>query len=137
MGLHREVLMGILKELEHKGFRVAYKGHVEGESGAKHYFDLIIEHRETGEKLAITILERVTPEDVLSFQLAKIDTCIPHLIVAKHVNSIAQEILEKLEKVVMKKVGENTMILIEPRNTSTSPIGLVNGFLEVINKVRL
>jgi len=89
------VLEELVKELEERGFIVTRRGFIEGVSGVKHYFDFIVEDPRSGRKLAFSVTDRIRHEHVLSVLAMRIDTEIPHIVVANEVDPSVQDLLRK------------------------------------------
>ena len=95
MGECAEVLEEIVREFEGRGLIVTRRGFIEGISGVKHYFDVIVEDPRTGRKLAFSLTDRIRYEHVLSVLAMRVDAQIPHVVVANEVDPGVEELLRR------------------------------------------
>lgn len=121
-----------IKELKKRGFIVKYRSLIEGRSGIKHFFDIIIENPQTHKSLAISLTNRIDYEHVLSILATRVDTNIPHLIIAKDVNSSILNIFKdvNIRVVIDPSIDVVTALYSEKVEAIESLISTINSFLE-------
>jgi len=85
----------LMEEFENRGFMVNRRGFIEGISGIRHYFDIILEDPKSGRKIAFSLTDRIRYEHVLSILAMRIDSDTPHVIVANEVEPSIEELLRK------------------------------------------
>ena len=100
----------IASSLEKKGFRVVRRGLIDGISGVKHFFDLVVEDPESGSKLAISLSDRISFEHLLSMLAVKMDVRVDHLIIAKEIDSRIVELLQKMDMFSLILGGKLSLI---------------------------
>ncbi len=101
------------RKFREKGFIVTKRKTIEGISGAKHNFDMVIENPSSGARVALSVTERLTVEHILLVLATRIDTQTPHIIVAQYVDEKAKEILEKCNILVLS-LGKLKLVSTEP-----------------------
>ena len=100
----------IIKALEEKGFRVIRRGLINGISGVKHFFDLVVEDPRRGSRLAVSLSDKVSFEHIFSILATRMDTRTGHLLIAKEVDREAIELLQKVNVTTLILGGKFSLI---------------------------
>ena len=84
----------LAERLKERGMGVVRRGFLEGVSGIKHFFDLVIEDPESGKKVAASIVEQLGLRDVIFVLATRMDTRIPHVVFTSKVEPSVEKLLK-------------------------------------------
>ena len=97
-----ELIKEVLRELEKLGFRVTCGAKLRGASGYEHVFEAVVEEPERGVVAVIKASERLGAEHVLPLLAHRIDLRVQEVVLAKYVESEAEQLLEAAGMKVLK-----------------------------------
>jgi len=122
-----ELVERLVERFEREGLRVVRRGFLEGFSGLSHFFDLIIEDPQSGKKIAISLIDKLGFEHVISILGTRLDTRTPHVVFASTIEPGVERILR----------GSNVMIISLGRVAiaSSVPEGLEEKVLGDVLKI--
>jgi len=127
------VIEKVVRRLESEGFRVSRREFVEGLSGIRHFFDVVVEDTKSGRRAAITVVERLGFEHVMAMLAARIDARIPHLVFAGSVDEGVDEIL-KGSGVSVVNLGSALLAVTSPEGEEELVNAIVRAVREAVGR---